>query len=73
MRISLIPFGPPDKDWQFEVCYEVIKGCFATRVDILYIRLHSDDGEIMDITEVHEEIAPTLRLELKKLIDTTHK
>jgi len=69
MNIELIPFGPSDKDWQLEVCYEVIKGCFTTRVDILYIRLHSDDGEIMDITEVHEEITPTLRLELKKLIN----
>lgn len=71
MKIKLIPFGPKDKDWQFEVCYELIFGCYANRLDVLYVRLHSDDGEIMDITEVHEHIAPTLMSEIKKLLTDT--
>ena len=67
MRVELIPFGPPEKDWEIEVCFEVINGCYTTRLDILYIRIHSPDGEIMDITEVHEHIAPTLQSEIKKI------
>ncbi len=68
MNIELIPFGPSDKGWEIEVCYELICGCYANRLDVLYVRIHSDDGEIMDITEVHEYIAPTLRSEIKKLL-----
>ena len=68
MNIELIPFGPSDKQWEIEVCYELIRGCYANRVDVVYVRLHSDDGETMDITEVHEHIAPTIHSELKKHI-----
>jgi hypothetical protein len=69
MRVELIPFGPPEKGWEIEVCFEVIKGCYATRLDILYIRIHSPDGEIMDITEVWEELYPTLQSKLKTLLN----
>jgi allantoicase len=73
MNIELIPFGPPDKEWEFEVAFE---GNYQPmRFDILYVRIHSPEGEIMDITEVWVEIIPTLDLALTKRIffNTTDK
>ena len=68
MNIQLIPFGPSDKGWEVEVCFEVFRGCYATRLDISYIYLHSPDNGALDITEIWEELIPSLHSELKKHI-----
>lgn len=68
MRIEIIPLGSNDKGWEVEICFEVLKGCYAVRIDLLYVRLHSHEGEILDITDVWEELVPNLQSELKKRV-----
>ena len=66
MRVELIPLGPPEKGWEIEVAFE--DNYQPLRFNILYVRIHSPYGEVMDITEVWVDIIPSLDLELTKHI-----